>query len=196
MHLSWRNCMEYRNDWPNDWSNCLIFGDLLTNMLLILRMRCSAVYLVNEILIFLESIKSPRSSTFCVVIKTDLRVYIENPNVLNKSTVAFILFIHYCSVSLQTGVINKYSRCDLDFVNIQDRVQDFCKNRYCVWVAIGHTQEFAKVLKRLKLEIFLMRDVHKGMFKINTGHPHIIFYCFEYISKRLHLEMSIVNQFI
>ena len=100
MHLSWRNCMEYRNDWPNDWSNCLIFGDLLTNMLLILRMRCSAVYLVNEIFIFLESIKSPGSSTFCVVIKTDLRVYIENPDVLNKSTVAFILFIHYCSVSL------------------------------------------------------------------------------------------------
>ena len=80
-------------------TNCLIFGDLLTKNFLILRVRCSAFLLVKEIFIFLESIKNPRNSIFCVGIKTDLSVCIDNPKLLSESIVAFILFIHSCLVS-------------------------------------------------------------------------------------------------
>ena len=72
-------------------ANCLIFGDLLTRNFLILRVRCSAFLLVHEIFIFLESIKNRRNSIFCVGIKTDLLVRIENPTLLSKS----LLHLYY-----------------------------------------------------------------------------------------------------
>ena len=75
-------------------ANCLIFGDLLTKIVLILIVRCSAFLLVNEMFMFFLSIKSPRNSIFCVGIKTDLPACIENPSLLSKSIVAYILSIH------------------------------------------------------------------------------------------------------
>ena len=77
--------------------NYLVPGDLLTKNFLILRVRCSAFLWVNEIFIFLEAIKNP--SIFCVGIKTDLPVCIENPKLLSKSLFAFVLFIHPYLVS-------------------------------------------------------------------------------------------------
>ena len=77
----------------------LIFGHLLTKNFLILRVRCSAFLLLNEIFMFLKSIKNPRNSIFCVGIKPDLLVCIENPQLGSKSIVALTLFIHSCLVS-------------------------------------------------------------------------------------------------
>ena len=81
-------------------ANCLILGDVLTKKFLILRVRCSDFFSsVNEIFIFLESIKNARSSIFCIDIKTDLLVCIKKPKLQSKSVVVFILIIHSCLVS-------------------------------------------------------------------------------------------------
>ena len=60
--------------------------------------KYSAFFLVNETLIFLESIENPSSSIFCVGTKMDLPVSIEYSKLLSKSIIAFILFIHSCLV--------------------------------------------------------------------------------------------------
>ena len=85
------NCMEHRNDELMIEAICLIFGDLLTKNVLRVRVRCSHFLLNNEIFIYLQSIKYPRNSIFCVGVKKNLSVCIENPNLLSKSIAAFIL---------------------------------------------------------------------------------------------------------
>ena len=83
--------MEYSNDEPMIETICLIFGDLLTKNVLSVRVRCSHFLLNNEIFIYLQSSKYPRNSIFCVGVKTNLSVCVENLNLLSKSIVAFIL---------------------------------------------------------------------------------------------------------
>lgn len=45
-----------------------------------------------------------------------------------------------------------------------------------------------------------MQDVHRDceevIFKVKTGHPHILFSCFKNIFERFHLEMPKVDKFI
>ena len=83
--------MEYSNDEPMIETICLIFGDLLTKNVLSVRVRCSHFLLNNEIFIYLQSSKYPRNAIFCVGVKTNLSVCVENLNLLSKSIVAFIL---------------------------------------------------------------------------------------------------------
>ena len=83
--------MEYSNDEPMIETICLIFGDLLTKNVLSVRVRCSHFLLNDEIFIYLQSSKYPRNSIFCVGVKTNLSVCVENLNLLSKSIVAFIL---------------------------------------------------------------------------------------------------------
>ena len=83
--------MEYSNDEPMIETICLIFGDLLTKNVLSVRVRCSHFLLNNDIFIYLQSSKYPRNSIFCVGVKTNLSVCVENLNLLSKSIVAFIL---------------------------------------------------------------------------------------------------------
>ena len=83
--------MEYSNDEPMIETICLIFGDLLTKNVLSVRVRCSHFLLNNEIFIYLQSSKYPRNSIFCVGVKTNLSVCVENLNLLSKSIVTFIL---------------------------------------------------------------------------------------------------------
>ena len=83
--------MEYSNDEPMIETICLIFGDLLTKNVLSVRVRCSHFLLNNEIFIYLQSSKYPRNSIFCVGVKTNLSLCVENLNLLSKSIVAFIL---------------------------------------------------------------------------------------------------------
>ena len=83
--------MEYSNDETMIETICLIFGDLLTKNVLSVRVRCSHFLLNNEIFIYLQSSKYPRNSIFCVGVKTNLSLCVENLNLLSKSIVAFIL---------------------------------------------------------------------------------------------------------
>ena len=83
--------MEYSNDEPMIETICLIFGDLLTKNVLSVRVRCSHFLLNDEIFIYLQSSKYPRNSIFCVGVKTNLSLCVENLNLLSKSIVAFIL---------------------------------------------------------------------------------------------------------
>ena len=83
--------MEYSNDEPMIETICLIFGDLLTKNVLSVRVRCSHFLLNNDIFIYLQSSKYPRNSIFCVGVKTNLSVCVENLNLLSKSIVTFIL---------------------------------------------------------------------------------------------------------
>ena len=56
------------------------------------------------------------------------------------------------------------------------------------------------MIKRLKFKIFLMKNVHrngeKGIFKIYTSHPRILFYNFKDIFKGFHFKVFIFNKFI